>query len=1032
MKKTIWSFFIDNYRLTYVLVAGIVLFGLISTLQIPKESSPEISIPIFVVSTSLPGAAAEDVEELITDIIEDRLQSLPDIDSITSTSQQGFSQIVVSFNVEADADEKSMDLSERLNNISSSLPDDASIPVTQQVSFNDVPIATFAISGPYERHELKEFAELLKEEIDGIQDVSQVNVIGAPSDEIKVKLLPERLSQFGLTASSVANSIAQSNVDIPIGSVQTGGDVFTLRFAGRIENAQDLSNVAIQSNRGTPVLLSDIALIEEGFSDTNSVTRLGGYNIDSEEAVFIDIYKQSGEGDIISIVEEAKVAAAELEAKNLPEDVNITVTRDDGKLIESDINNLMFSGLQTVVIVVAVLMIFLGLREALLTSIVVPLTYLMTFIAIYYLGYTINFLTLFSLILALGILVDAGIVVVESMFEKMSKKGLTGAQAASETLTEFQMPLISGTLTTIFVFLPMLMMTGIMGKFIESIPVTITIVLLSAIIVALGFITTFATRFLHVNKGESEGGLKKVKAWIAVVYEWYEKKLGNLLNSKKSSKKFLYVIVAAFFITILFPVVGIVKLEMFPAEDMDSISITMENPVGTSLTETNLMTEEIEAVLSQDKRVKNFVTRVGSGSGSGSITSGGVNSHKAVFEVNLSEERKENSQEIIADFEEAFRDLVSADVTVGQVASGPEQGSPVQAKISSNSLEDLEDAARIIAEELEEISGTRNVETGIEESNGELVFEIDRAKATSFGVTELQVAQALRSAVTGTIGTTIHAGGDDVSVLVTSRLGEDSDIGSVNRVEINDLNSITVSTMKGEMPISSFGEIKIAGSRNSISHEDGERVITVSSQIVTGANVSLITKELQERIPNLELPDSVNVSFGGEAEDIQESFASLGQAMIVGIILILGLLIWQFKSYRQAFFIIITIPLALIGVFIGLAVTFQPLTFPGFIGIVALAGIVVNNAIILIDSINSDRKSGLDKLDAILKSAKSRLQPIILTTLTTVSGMLPLAISNPSWSPLAISIMAGLIFSTVLTLFVIPIIYLLFAENEIE
>lgn len=1030
MKKTIWSFFIDNYRLTYVITIGIVIFGLLAMFQIPKESSPEIEIPIFVVSTQLPGASAEDVEELVTDVIEDRLQGLSDIDTITSASQQGFSQIVVSFNVESDAQEKSIDVKDRIDGIGSSLPEDASDPLVQQISFTDVPIATLAVSGPYDREDLKVFAEEIQSEIERIQDVSQVNIIGAPEEEIRVTLLPERLAQYSLSSSQVVAAISQSNVDIPIGSIETGNDVFTLRFAGRLENAEDVRNVSIESRNGIPVLLGDIAEVSDDYSQTNSITRLGAYNTHPETAIFIDVYKQSGQGDIISIADEVKGIIEEKSQGSFPADVAITLTRDDAELIETDLNNLLINGIETMVIVVVVLVIFLGWREAFLTSLIVPMTYLITFIVINYFGYTINFLTLFSLILALGILVDASIVVVESSFEKMSK-GADGKTAALETLYEFQMPLISGTLTTIFVFLPMLLMTGIIGKFIESIPVTVSVALTASIIVALGFITTFVTRFLHVKKGDTEGGIKKVKEWIVVAYSWYEKTLSKMLNSRKNSKRFLYIAAVAFVVAMLMPVLGVVKVVMFPQEDFGTLTINLENPVGTPLAITNAMAEEIEAELSKDPRIKNYVTRIGAGAGMGSIATGGVSSHQGSFAINLIDERDETSQEITVELEQKLAPLVSGKISAGQQESGPAQGAPVQIRLVGESLEDLETAARTLAASIEKIPGTRNIENGIKESNGELVFEIDRAKARAFGVTELQIAQALRTAVSGSLGTTINAGGEDINVIVTSKLGQNASIGTIDQVSVNDLNSISVLTARGQMPISSFGKVLLGSSRSSIAHEDGDRVITVTAETVPGANAQVITRTVLDSIPSLNFPDSVSVAFGGEAEDIQESFASLGRAMILGIILIVALLIWQFKSIRQPIFIVVTIPLALIGVFTGLAITGQPLTFPGFIGIVALAGIVVNNAIILIDSINMDRKDGLNKIDAISKSAKSRLQPIILTTLTTVSGMLPLAISNPTWAPLAISIVAGLMFSTILTLFVIPILYLLFAEEEL-
>jgi HAE1 family hydrophobic/amphiphilic exporter-1 len=612
-------------------------------------------------------------------------------------------------------------------------------------------------------------------------------------------------------------------------------------------------------------------------------------------------------------------------------------------------------------------------------------------------------------------------------------KGSSSREAAIDTLITFQTPLIAGTLTTIFVFLPMLLMTGIIGKYVRSIPVTVTVVLTAAIIVSFGFLTTFAVRFLKVKQGQSGGGLKKVKEWIDAIYLWYGKTLNAVLKDKSKRRKFLGIVAILFFLAIALPAFGIVKVEMFPSEDLDSISISIENPVGTPLSITNAMVEEIEAVLLEDTRVENFVSRVGSGSSVGMLGSAGVSSHKANITVNLDKKREESSQKISLELENTFKKLVSAEVIVGQEAGGPPQGAPVQMKVLGDSLTDLEEAARILAGAISEIEGTRNIDTGIPEGNGELVFEINRAKTRNYGVSEFQVAQEIRAAITGSSATTIQKNGEDIDVVVRTRLGQNERAGGVNVATVEDIKAITVSTPNfGAVPISSFGDVVLAPSRSSISHEDGNRVLSVTADVVSGANSQVIVGEISSKIPSLGLPNSVSVTFGGEAEDIAESFTSLGQAMIIGILAIFGLLVWQFKSYRQPLFVLVTIPLALIGVFFGLAISNNPISFPGFIGIVALAGIVVNNAIILIDAINSDRISGLNIQEAIESSAKSRLQPIILTTLTTVAGMIPLALSSPVWAPIAISIMSGLLFSTVLTLFVIPILYLSFGEKELQ
>jgi len=1027
----IWTFFIKNYKLTYVIILGIILYGGYTVFQIPKESSPEIDIPIAIVVTSLPGATAGDVEELVTNVIEKQIQNLDDVDSYSSVSSQGSSQITINFDVDSDAKDKIPDLKTAVDSTKSDLPSDALDPFVQQISLTDRPILSMVLAGPYTLGELKGYAEELESELEGIQNVSQVNVVGVPEEEIRVTMNTSALAQYGLSADQVSNGLAQANLDIPIGSIETAGEVFSVRFAGRLVDATDVSNVSITAKDGIPVRVSDIATVEKVFTKSNTVTRFGSGEGEAQSSVVIDIYKKSGQGDIVTISGEAQSSIEAFRNSGVPDDVEIVITQNDADLIQKDLKTLLTSGAMTIVIILLVLIMFLGVREAILASMVVPITFFAAFIVLSYIGFTINFLTLFSLILALGILVDAAIVLTESMFEKISK-GTNPTIAATDTIKEFQKPLIAGTLTTIFVFFPMMLMSGIIGKFIESIPVTVIVVLVAAIIVALGFITMLGTRFLKVKDADSKprrAGF--VKKGINVVYAWYGGVLNTLLNSKKKSKSFLIGIALLFVGTMALPVIGVVAVEMFPVTDQTEFTIDLSNPIGTPLSVTNAMAEEVEAVLGQDGRVKQFVTRVGSGSGAGS-TGGGGNAHQASFAVSITDDVEIGSLDLIAEYEDTIPELVSAEVTIGQLASGPSAGLPVQAKLSSKNLGDLEAASALVANALESIPGTRSIDDGVEEGNGEFVIEIDRAKTRSYGVTEIQVAQALRAAVSGNEATTLQLNGVDTKVMLSTIAGTEPELGTLKQLSIAELEGVTVTSPRGEIPVSLLTRTVLEPSRASITHTDGERLATVGSAVEPGANVQLIVAELQAKIPELNLPESVTVSFGGDAEEIAESFTSLGTAMALGIALILGLLIWQFNSYRQPFMVLITIPLSLIGVFLGLLITGQPLSFPGFIGVVALAGIVVNNAIILLDSINNSRAEGLSVTDAVEESAKSRLQPILLTTITTVAGLTPLAFSDPTWAPLAVTIIFGLLFATVLTLMVVPLLYQRFAEKVLE
>ena len=1001
-----------------------MLAGAFSVTQLTKESKPEIDIPIAIVSAMLPGATASDMELLVTDIIEERVEDLDDLDGYTSISSQGFSLITVSFDADSDSKEKITDLRNEVDLTKADLPDGVSDISVQQVSYSDLPILSMALSGPYELDDLKIYAEELEEELELIQNVSKVNIVGAPEKEIRVTLDQLQLSQYKISVNQISSSLAQSNIDMPLGSIETAGEAFPIRFAGRFLDVHDVSETIVAVKNGIPVRLRDVAKVDEISAENNIVTRHGSYGEDTQLSVVIDVYKRSGKGDILEISDDVFAVIASLEDSIFPDDVVVKVNQNDAKSIRDDLSVLLRSGAMTIVIILTVLILFLGLREALLASAVVPIAFFATFSVLLYIGSTINFLTLFSLILALGILVDAAIVVTESMFERIGK-GKTPLNAAFETIEEFHRPLIAGTLTTLFAFLPMMFMSGIIGKFIESIPVTVTIVLTASIVIALGFITMLGTRFLKEKNGtEKEGGI--LAGSIVVMHAKYTKILGRLLRNRKESKYLLGTIVGLFVFALSLPFVGVLNIEMFPAEDRDAFTIDIENPIGTPLSVTNVMVEEVEAILLQDQRIESFVTRVGSGSAEGSLRSTGFG-NKASFYVSIAHSSDSGSLSLIGEYEKSLLDVVNGDISLGQEASGPEQSYPVQIELLSTDLNDLETAAIIVANTLEKIDGARSVDNGIEEGNGELVIDIDRAKAHAYGITELQVAQTLRAAISGIEATTVQKSGDSIDVVIETTTGDMSAFGSLKKITVPELEGITISSSRGDVPISLFTKVRLASSRSAVHHKDGSRIVTVGSEILPGANTQNIVQTLKEQLSDLDIPSSVDISFGGDSQDINESFASLGVAMIAGISMILLLLIWQFNSFWQPLVVLTTVPLSLIGVFAGLLVTGQPFSFPGFIGIVALAGIVVNNAIILVDSINRNRRTEPDVTLAIEKSCKSRLQPILLTTITTVAGLLPLAFSNPTWAPLAVSIISGLLFSTILTLLAVPLLYQRFA-----
>lgn len=1035
-KKSFWEFFIANHRFTKLLVVGFIVLGVVALNQLPKESMPEVEVPFGVVTVPFPGASPEEVEELVTDPIEDKLVGLDDLDELSSVSRSGLAQIFVLFDVDADPLEKITDLKDQVDLARPELPDEANDPIVRQFRFDDSPILRLALSGPFSVAQLKGFAEDLKDDIMDIPGVSDVQILGGQDREIQVVVSKARLDEFELSLPDVTMAISQANADIPAGSIETAGERYALRFAGKLADANEILQVPVGTMGGVPILVSDVAEVQDGLMERSTASRLGLAGTPSEAAVSINLYKVGG-GDIISIVDGAFLKIDEAREQYLPAEIRFETVENIAQYIRNDLNDLGTNGLQTVAIVVVLLLLFLGWRESTLAAISIPLTFLISFIALLAMGGTFNFLSLFSLILALGILVDGAIVITESMYTKV-KAGSDSCRAAVDTIREFRLPLTAGTLTTVFAFLPMVTVSGIMGKFIEHIPITISIVLVASIFVALGITTTIGVRVMkNVRPGNGREEDRYFQRAMRRLKALHKQVLLALMNSKKLRRRFAAVVIALAVASFSLPATGALPTIMFPPSDEERIFFDTALPVGTPLEGTEEIMAQMEAFLAQDPIVASYLMTSGAGFGGGtSVDPGSLgDTHKGYAVVRLvdKKERKETSTEISERYRQLFAREIEADVSISQGNMAPSDGAPVEVRISGDSLQVLEDVARDFELLVKDIPGTTEVGKSVQESNGEFVVRIDRIKAEAYGVSTMGLARTLRNAIHGSTATTVTQNSEDIDVVVKYALDAAAPGGT--RTDLADLaaiESLTISTSEGDIPLSAFTKSSFERSRGSISHEDGERMVTVTAKTTKGTQPVQVFEQIRKRMGELYIPAGYDIDMGGELEDIDQSFSDLSRALFIGIFLIAVLLVLQFRSYRQPIFILVSIPLALIGVYPGLVIVGQPLSMPGMIGIVALAGIVVNNAIILIDKMNRNRREGMGMDEAVLSASQSRLQPILLTSVTTVLGILPLAISNPVWGPIGYSIVFGLAFSSFFTLLVVPILYRQFAKHEMD
>jgi HAE1 family hydrophobic/amphiphilic exporter-1 len=1056
--KTPWVFLVKKNKLTYLIIAFLIIFGVLTIRNIPRELTPEVEIPIAIVSTVYPGASPVDVERQVTDEIEKGISNLEGVKQTDSTSSLGISSVVVEFEAGENVDDSIRNLRDEVEKIKGELPQDAFDPQVIEISFSDQPIFAATISSEsYDGADLKKFAENIENELESIPYVSDVQITGGRERVIVIDLEREKMSQKGLSANQVLAVLSANNINFPLGSIDFDNFRYSVRLSGEFQDTNEIASLRVGSSNGKPILLADIAEVKDGFSQEISRSRLSVNGQEARESVTLQLYKKTG-GDILNVAKTARETVEKGRGIIYPENLEVEITSDMSVYINESIATLFSNGAETVLIILGLLFVFLGWREALVASLSVPFSFFVSFIIMAISGESLNFLSLFALVLALGLLVDSSIVIVEGMYRYVGHYGLSGYQAAILTIKEYAGPLLSGMLTTVAAFFPLMFVKGIIGDFIKTIPIVVNSTLIAALFVALTIVPAIgALIFKPVVKTklkEGINGLIKERtymiAWICrkikricaskprrerratkifdKLSEKYYAFLPKLIAHKKNRRKLYAVLAGLFLIAILLPISGVLKVRSFGQADAEYFYINVEMPKGTLLDKTDEVTQEIEEVLMQEKEVVNFTSNIGAGLGMTFTASSGEGSgNQALILVNLTkkEDRDIASYEIVKNLRDELKNIVTeGKVTFTELSSGPPSGSPIELRVVGEDLDVLEDLAEDIKRELASIPTVVEAETSVKFSAGEFVFYPNKDILLAEGLSVSQVAQELRNGIARNDDLEITKDGEQIVL----------DLGYKEKTvsSFSDLEGIMVQTTNGEkVALSELGEIKIEPALSSISHRDDERVVTVSAK-TEGGNATEITNKLKEKLEKMDFPAGYRVDYGGEQQELDEIFQDMLLKMVIGIILILFILVIQFNSYRQVLIIMVTIPLALIGVFFGMTAARLILDIPAFVGIVSLVGIVVNNAIILIDQMNKEIAKGQRLIEAARKSGYTRLRPIFLTSITTIFGLLPLSITQPDWRNMGFTIIFGLTFSAFLTLFVIPSVFVSFYEKKIK
>jgi multidrug efflux pump subunit AcrB len=1019
----LWNFFLTRRAFTILAMAALLVAGTYALVAMPKESSPEVVVPIGIVTTVLPGATAADVERLVTDKLEPAVRNVANIDKVTSSSVQGVSMINAQFIASADIETAIQDLRNAVEGAKRDLPSDAEAPTVTKVDFQNQPVLMIGVSSDLAPETLHKLGQDLKDDLQSLEGVSRVEVAGVRGREISIVLHADALARHNLSVMQVLGALSGANASAPAGVLTIDDVQYPVQFKGDITTAADVGLIPVKTATGE-ILIRDIATVIDGFERTTSISRLAEKDTEASYAMTINVYKSSG-ANILTVTDRVKERVEGLKDGMLAGSSAIVVY-DAGDEVRRSISELTHAGRDTIVLVMLVLLIAIGWRESLVAALSIPLSFVIAFLMMWMTGNTINFISLFSLVIAIGILVDSGIVVVEAIHTNR-EKGMEKVEAARDAVRRYGWPLIAGTMTTVAVFVPLFFLSGIIGEFIQSIPFTIIAVLLASILVALGFVPLIALALL--KHSESPFAARREQIWETIA-ERYRAWMQSLFRNRRSQKLFLSAVALSFVVAIALPVTGLLKAVMFPPSDIDFFYVEIELPQASTLAQTDAVARKVEDVIAANPDVASYLTTIGGGSVFANGMSGGSsgNGKLANITVNLVKDREATSIEIA---ETLRRDLAplqgegGAKINVMDNLGGPPSGAPIVVKIWSESLDDLAIATEMVERLIEETEGTRDVSSSLSNDGTELQVSVNRAKANEYGLSAADVAGTLRAAVSGMEATKVRIEGDDVAVRVMLDLNQDFvQPEEANFADADALARVPVTTQRGTVPLGTFVEMTAARTSASISHEDGTRIGSVSSYVHDGVNALEVTALVQEKAEALELPEGVRLTYGGDDEEIQRTFTEMLIALVAGLVFMFAILVLEFNAFRTTLRLLLAIPLSLTGVLIGLFIAGEALSFSAFLGIIALGGVLINHGILLLDVLHKmrDNSPGKSPEEIVLDASTARIRPILLTTITTVVGMIPLTFVSEMWAPLAFTIGFGLLYGTVLTLVLIPLL----------
>jgi len=1012
--------FIKRPVFTTMFILLLVVFGIRCYPEIGVDLNPDVDLPIVSVRVTYSGASPQEMETLVTKPIENRVSQVSGIKTLSSTVLEGYSETVLEFNIGVDPQVKASEVREKVASVRKALPDDIDEPVTQTVDLNSRAIVAYTFASPSRsRGEIRRIVEdNIKDELQMVEGVSEVTVVGASQRAIRIVLKPEKLAEYGIAYQTVRSKLNANNYNTPGGKAKNDAMEITVRTLGKYNNINDIKQVVVANHNGRPVYISEIADVLDSWEDEDTFASANGV-----PCVMTFVRKQS-KTNTVDVTDNVNAKMEELKHSNLPPDIIVDKVRDQSNYIRDNIadvwNAILFGGFLALLITYLFLRNF---RATIIGGLCIPTSIIATFFMMKVMGFTLNNMSLMALSLAVGILIDDAIVVIENIFCHI-EMGQTPFTAAKEATEELTLAILATSLSLMAVFVPIGNMGETIGQFFKQFGLTVAFAVAFSTIVAFSLTPMVSAYWIKAETEEQSSkerthfvqrALDKFEAGFQSVREMYDSLMAWALERPK--KVVAVGIISLLLNLLLLPFVG---TEVQPTYDSGEFSVNVKAPIGTSLQKTVELAKSLQQEISQLPEVKIVALNIGNGRNP-------VNQGSLDIRLKPSNERERSMQQIMDDLRGRFQNVEGLKVTVvSNQGGGRGDSRPVQIGLRGSNIKELKNYAQQLADMMRQTEGATDVDISDSEEQPEIVVKLDHAKASEFGLDATEVGKVVEMAIMGKSTSNSYTIGDnDYDIILQLEQSQ--------RTNINDVMNLRISSSAGQfIRLGDIADVRYGSGPTRIEREDKQRQIVVYANTVGISPGDLISKVRNEYIPELNLPPGYNYKMIGQADNMARSFKEVYKAVILAIVVVYMVLAAQFESFSQPLIIMVSLPFAIIGAILGLLVAGQTANMMSMIGFTMLLGLVTKNAILLIDYANQEREKGMSIREAVLLACSLRLRPILMTTLSTILGMLPIALGIGEGAELrqsmGVVLIGGLTTSTLLTLVVVPLIYLLFEE----